>query len=288
VIDVAIIGAGLVRDFGLDVHDQWSHGDALLVSNGLARRVSGVQFPTAYRFSAGAMGLIDGLAARLDVGTVTLGCPVSRVERGAGHVIVHTATRSISARSVVIATPPSLALSRGVIDAADLDPALSEAASAIAVWMGAVTKAVAVYPRPFWREAGLSGFVSAHEGPFNEIQDMSGADGTPAMLFGFGHSRPAGPAPTGDLFIEQLTGLLGPDAASPIDVRAIDWRDEPFTTPDQEPVSLRRELFGSRLLQRSTWDRQLYWTSTEAAPVVPGHLEGALAAAERTVDALTK
>ena len=276
----------LVRELGLAVHEQWTSGDALVAANGQVSRVASFGVPASFRFSGGSRGLIDGLASRLPEHAVSLACEVTSVERGLHHPTIQTHTGTVSARAVVIAMPPSLALSRGVIDPAELDPGLLQTASSVGVWMGAITKAVAVYAQPFWRDAGLSGMVNAFDGPFREIHDTSGPDGTPGMLFGFGHSQPRGPALTTSVFVEQLTTLFGPDAASPLGARAIDWRQEPFTTPAEWPLSSRYDLFGSPLLQEPTWNRQLYWTSTETSTVAPGHIEGALAAAERTIRAL--
>ena len=70
---------------------------------------------------------------------------------------------------------------------------------------------------------------------------MNGPDGHPAMLFGFGQSRPG----------------------------------------------QRYDLYGSPLLQRSTWSDRLPWSSTNTAHRAAGHIEGALAAAERTVESIT-
>lgn len=274
--------ARLAAALGLAVHEQWATGDALLAADGTIRRVGGFAPPRSYRFSDGALGLVNGLAARLPDDTVELGSPVSRVERLADRLIVHTSDGDSTARSVVVALPPSLAISLGVIHPGDLDPIVLRAAEQVAVWMGAVTKAVAVYPDPFWREAGLSGLVSAANGPFHEIHDMSGPDGSPAMLFGFGQSRPDHPPLTAEVFVDQLTTLFGTGAASPIRTCAVDWRQERFTTPQTWPPSVRYELFGSPPLQAPAWDGRLHWTSTETATVAPGHLEGALAAAART------
>ncbi|MFV1990192.1 MAG: FAD-dependent oxidoreductase, partial [Acidimicrobiales bacterium] len=46
------------------------------------------------------------------------------------------------------------------------------------------------------------------------------------------------------------------------------------------------EHYGSPLFRASEWSNRLFWTSTETATVAPGHIEGALQAAERTVDAI--
>lgn len=51
-------------------------------------------------------------------------------------------------------------------------------------WMAGHAKVVAIYERPFWRDSGLSGFVSSRVGPLQEIHDASPEAGSGA-LFGF-------------------------------------------------------------------------------------------------------
>jgi len=276
----------LVSELGLAVHDQFASGDALLVGNGTVQRASGFATPPAFRFSDGAESLTSALVDALPTGAIEFDRPVERIERVAGNVVVNTAGGSTTAAALVLALPPSLAVSAGIVDPATLDSAVADAATQIPVWMGEITKAVAVYERAFWRDLGLSGMVSALSEPFREIHDMSGPDGSPSMLFGFGQA--AGPsAPTADMFVQQLVALFGSDAASPVEVFELDWSAEAFTTPAVGNGSERYELYGSPLLRTPSWGGRLHWASTETGAVAPGHLEGALEAAERTVRLLT-
>ncbi|WP_268744071.1 MULTISPECIES: flavin monoamine oxidase family protein [Candidatus Microthrix] len=238
--------------------------------------------PPSYRFTNGAVGLIDGLAGRLPSGTVTVDCPVTRIERADDHVTVHTTQGPSTAEAVIAAVPPSLAMDSGMIDPDHLEPLVAEAASSIPVWMGGVTKAVAIYPEPFWRHLGLSGTAFGPDQPFGEVHDMSGPDGTPAMLFGFGQAPLADPV---GAFAEQLTALFGPKAAQPAQVLVVDWGQQPFTAPTRLGHTNRYDLYGSPHLTKPSWAGRLHWASTETATTAPGHIEGALAAAERTLGA---
>ncbi|MGH1491233.1 MAG: flavin monoamine oxidase family protein [Acidimicrobiales bacterium] len=276
----------LVAELGLDVYDQWTTGDALLVADGSARRLGGYAAPPAFRFSRGVQSLVDGLAERLPAGTVTLDCPVSRVEGNADRVVIHAKAEQVNAGAVVLALPPSLVIDQQLVDAADLDAETAAVAADIPVWMGAIAKAVAVYESPFWRDEGLSGMMSVPGGPFHEVHDMSGPDGSPAMLFGFGQAHPSGPPLTGEMFAAQLVSVFGAAAAEPLELHSFDWSAETFTTPSGGPNSARYELFGAPVFQRPQWDGRLFWSSTETATEAPGHIEGALCAAERVVRSL--
>ena len=276
--------AQLLRDLDLSFYEQWSSGDALYAVDGEVRRLTTPVMPLSYRFIDGASGIIDGLVGRIPVGVVNLGCPVSRIERHQDHVALQTGNGTVTAASVVMAIPPSLAMQNGMIEPADLEPAVAQTASMTPVWMGGVVKAVAQYSEPFWRHAGLSGSAIAPGQAFNEIHDMSGPDGTPSMLFGFSHSQHADPI---EAFVAELVFLFGPKAQSPIATFVADWGSELFTSPIQQPRLPRYDLYGSSDLRTPSWNNRLLWTSTETATVAPGHIEGALAAAERTIRDLT-
>ena len=115
---------------------------------------------------------------------------------------------------------------------------------------------------------------------------MSGPDGVPAMLFGFGQTRPRGAIITAATATTQFAALFGPEAAAPLDVLIRDWGLEKRTSPQHGPLSQRYDLFGSPLLRTPTWHGRLLWTSTETSAIAPGHMEGALGAAERTVQSI--
>ncbi len=276
--------AFLVDRLGLATHRQWGEGDALISTHGETRRVAW-QAPPAWRFSQGASGVPEALAAELPEGTVEVGADVQRIEPTEAGVVGHLGGRDVAARCAVVALPPSLAVATGLVPYDLLDPDLAAVASTIPVWMGHIVKAVAVYRDPFWRTAGLSGQASCGDGPLHEVHDMSGPNGQPAMLFGFGQSDPGRAITPADV-TEQFGDLFGPAAATPIEVLIRDWRLEDRTTPLHAQPGQRYDLFGSPLLQRPAWEGRLYWTSTETAQEAAGHIEGALAAAERTVESI--
>jgi len=277
--------AALVDRLELATHQQWSTGDALVSAHGQLRRVSWGAAP-AWRFSEGAATVPAALADQLPTGTVATGCVVQRIESTDTGVLVHLGDTRVSARCAVVALPPSLALGAGLIPDEALDPDLAMVASTIPVWMGATAKAVAVYPNAFWRTAGLSGLATATDGPLHEIHDMSGPNGQPAMLFGFGQAGPGRSEITQAAITDQLTGLFGPEAATPLEILIRDWQLEEHTTSPHHRASQRYDLFSSPLLQRPAWAGRLYWASTETSSEAPGHIEGALTAAERTIHAI--
>jgi monoamine oxidase len=149
-----------------------------------------------------------------------------------------------------------------------------------------VAKAVAVYPEAFWRHDGLAGAAISHLGPLREVHDMSGPGGVPAALFGFAPLAPGVPTPTDEEIVAQLVELFGPAAAAPTEVIVKDWRADIHTTPPGATAHAAASTYAHPLYQQPAGDGRLHWASTETAPVAPGHIEGALAAAERAADAI--
>jgi monoamine oxidase len=127
--------------------------------------------------------------------------------------------------------------------------------------------------------------VFSHVGPLREVHDLSGPDGRAAALFGFAPVTNR-PAPTADEVITQLVDLFGPEAASPLEVLIADWSSEPDTTPTVVVPGTPDQTYGHPWFARPLADGRLHWAGTETAPVAPGHIEGALAAAERAVAAI--
>ena len=276
----------LVAEFGLATHDQFTDGDTMVLFNNELSRFDGFTLPHAFRFSKGSQSLTNALEQTIPTDSITFNTPVSGIEKKQDHVLIHTSSGSVTASTVVIAMPPSLAISRGMIDPGSLATSVADAATHIPVWMGGITKTVAVYKSAFWRDQGLSGVMRAPGSLFGEVHDMSGPDGSPAMLFGFGQTL-NGVVPDETAFVKQLSTAFGVDAENPIEVISHNWLAEEFTTPASGNNSQRYDLFGSSLLRTPSWDGQLHWASAESGAVAPGHIEGALQAAERVVGAVS-
>ncbi|MCL8015877.1 FAD-dependent oxidoreductase [Streptomyces sp. AS02] len=113
---------------------------------------------------------------------------------------------------------------------------------------------------------------------------MSGPGGRPAALFGFAAAQAAGPD-----FEQAATAqpalLFGPAAAEPDALHIQDWSAEQWTAPPAAHRLADYTLFGHPLYQRPAPDGRLHWASTETVDHYAGHIEGALAAAERAVAA---
>ncbi|MEU3905566.1 hypothetical protein AB0F20_17245 [Streptomyces goshikiensis] len=78
-------------------------------------------------------------------------------------------------------------------------------------------KVVVKYPKAFWRHDGLAGAAFSQTGPLQEIHDLFGPDGAPAVLFGLTHTSTAGSAAPDfrAAATRQLAQLFGPQVSRP-------------------------------------------------------------------------
>jgi monoamine oxidase len=297
------------------VHDQYLDGAALEDRPGVRRRLTGNPLDVpSYRYTHGAQSVAEALAATLPPGVVRLGTAGAAIRCGHGSGrpgrtgvtcdagspnrpnrpdrpgrtggVVHTrggqSPGRIRTAQVIMAVPPALA-----VHAIAFHPGLSEELFRLArltpVWMGATTKVVAQFSRPFWRTEGLAGAAVSYTGPLREIHDMSGPGGRPAALFGFAPALPGNAVVTHDEVVEQLVRLLGPLAASPVDILIQNWATEDYTSPPNVASLNAYQLFGHPMYAEPALGGCLHWATTETARESPGHVEGALAGAERAV-----
>jgi monoamine oxidase len=100
---------------------------------------------------------------------------------------------------------------------------------------GTVIKCYAVYPTPFWRDAGLSGLAADPTGPVKVTFDTSPPDGSPGVLLGFVEGRQArqlgalSPAARRQAVLDCFVRYYGPAAARPTGFVERGWAAEEFS-----------------------------------------------------------
>ncbi len=279
----------LVAEMDIATHPQSLAGDALYQDVHGVQRLGGNPIDvSSRRITAGAQHLAISVALEFPQDTIRLDHQIRQIHSTADHIIAQTTSGSFRGKHLILALPPALAVS-----AIEFFPPLDRGTAAVAritpVWMGAVTKIVAQFSTPFWRQQGLAGAAISHVGPMREIHDMSGRDGNPAALFGFVPSPPSGrpPVTARDVLI-QLVDLFGPDAAHPDNLVIHDWRSEHHTSPRGVEELQAYELFGHSCYSAPALGGRLHWASTETSVTHAGHIEGALAAADRAAGAVVR
>jgi monoamine oxidase len=263
----------------------YAHGGGSMSS--LIRTAGGAQ---ERRFAGGAQQMAKVLAGRLG-DRVVLGAPVVGVTHGASGVTV-TAARAgadgarspwrVSARRLVVAMPPAV---QGRIA---FDPPLPGARDQLAQRspMGSVTKVHAVYDRPFWRDAGLSGQVVADTGSLRATFDDSPEDGSHGILMGFiaggadRSSEAGGEDGRRASCLAELARAFGPEAADPLEFVEQRWSAEPYSRGGPVACLGPGVLTGCGPSLRTPVG-PVHWAGTETASVWSGYIEGALESGER-------
>lgn len=275
--------AALIDDTDIEVFPQHLAGDALLQTDDGVQREDGnpIDVPSC-RFRGSALALAQELAAQLPRGCLALDSVVKAVRQTEDRLVVETPQRSLPCNNVVLALPPALAM-HSIEFSPPLPARIAGIAAITPVWMGATTKVVAVYDNAFWRDDGLAGSAMSYVGPCREIHDMSSPSGSPAALFGFAPSSSEHESRvTEEAAIAQFVELFGERAAAPRHVTIVDWSAELYTSPPHASSMNAYQAYGHPLFAEPLFGGHVYWASTETSHVAPGHIEGALAAGERS------
>jgi monoamine oxidase len=246
-------------------------------SGGLNRMLDVVGGAQQDHFPGGSHQIAARMAAELGE-RVRLGAVVSRIEWSDDAVAVMSSAGVVEARRAVTAIAP---IQRLDIDIAPAPPI--EYQQLAQRWpLGALTKAYAAYPTPFWRADGRSGQSLSDRGPVFITFDVSPAEG-PGILLGFTDARgfdALPPEQRREQVLGCFTALFGEQAASPIDYLDQRWGAETFApggpTAAVPPGSWTE--FGP-LLRRPVGP--LHWAGTETADEWTGFMDGAVRSGQR-------
>lgn len=287
--------ATLVAELGLRAFGQNSDGDVIferMSREGPQRYHGGAEEPLSFRLAGGTGALVAALTRDLPREHVRLGARVAAMALDGDGVrlTVHDAdgrTASRAADHVIAALPPRL-LEATVAFTPAQDPATAHRWRETPTWMAPHAKFFALYDRPFWREAGLSGTAQSMVGPMPEMHDATTASGQ-AALFGFlgiGVEQRAtlGEEALTHACLDQLARLFGPDARRPHATLLKDWAADPLTAAPADRVAGGHPVPDSAPWVTGRWQDHLTLGGSEASPSEPGYLAGAVVAAARAVD----
>lgn len=277
------IGA-LIDELGLRCFPQNEDGDLVFerMANGLAQRHPRFrQDPPSLRLEGGSAVLTDALVRSLPADRVRLDAQVAALALRGGHVDVTLASGEVMPASQVIAALPPRVLEATV----DFSPSLSPETQALwrdtPTWMAPHAKFFALYDRPFWRAAGLSGAARSMVGPMPEIHDATTISGE-AALFGFVGVGAKDRAQAGEEAVKracvaQLVRLFGPEAASPRATFYKDWAIGLYTATRSDVTAAGHPMPAS-IWVHGAWRDRLLMAGSETSPVDPGYLAGAVEA----------
>lgn len=288
----------LLSELGLSHFAQFSGGATVVeTSDGQVRKhhSSWEPSPSSQRIAGGTQALIEALQARLDERVhLKTGTQVLSMQLRAHAVELELQDASGRwtqlAAHVIVTVPPRLMAQDMGLTPAWPEPLMS-AMRQTPTWMAGQAKFVAMYPKAFWREAGLSGAAMSQRGPMVEIHDASDARGEAAALFGFVGASPEYRAGMGReelrrQSLAQFTRLFGEQAASPLWSEVQDWAQEPLTAARADLRPLNHHPTYQMAAVPDPWADRVWLAGTERSPQYGGYLEGALDAATRAVKGL--
>ncbi len=230
------------------------------------------------RVHGGAHQICEELAARLP-GRIRLGEPVRAIHQHGGVVTVHTTAGELAADAAVVAVPPLLA------DEIDYAPRLPLRRTSDVTARGCAVKVQLVYPKPLWRDQGLSGWSVSSKGPLLSTVDDSPPDGSVGVLTGFvtGHeahrfSALSTPTQRGEA-VAQAAHLF-PDLPPPIGFHVTDWVHEEYSRGCYAAVFGPGDWLrhGPHL---TAPHQRVHWAGTETSTEFFGLMEGAVRSGHR-------
>lgn len=233
------------------------------------------------RFEGGAQQISQRLAEKLG-DRVRLSTPVSAIEQDETGVTVRAGDRRFRAGRAIVAVPPVLTTK------IELTPRLPTKREQLAMRMpmGSVIKCIAVYDRPFWRDAGLSGEAVSTLGPVRLAFDDCSHDASQAALVCFllgSSAREWSGRREEDrraMVIDSLARLFGEDARHPIAYADKDWPADPWSAGCYVGVMTPGTMTAYGTSLRAPHGR-VHWAGTETACEWNGYLDGAIEAGER-------
>lgn len=239
----------------------------------------------ADRIEGGTIRISEVMAEQLG-DRVRLSCPVGAVEQDAQGCTVRLRDGSgIAGSHVIVTLPPTLA------GRLEYEPALPSWRDQLTQRLpaGSVIKFHAVYPRPFWRDRGLTGQAASDEGPVKVTFDNSPPDASVGVLMGFFEGDDGrvwarrDPRERARAATACLERYFGPEAAEPIEYLERDWMAERYS----------RGCYGAHFTT-GVWTAygpalrapigRVHWAGAECSPVWNGYMEGAVRSGEHTAE----
>ncbi|GAY15250.1 flavin monoamine oxidase family protein [Mycobacterium sp. shizuoka-1] len=242
-------------------------------AGGLDRMLDVVGGAQQDHFPGGTQQIAQKMAAELGE-RVRLNSVVSRIEWSDDAVAVTSSGGVVEGRRAILAIPPAHRL--GIDIAPPLPIGYQQLAQS---WpQGALSKAYAAYPRPFWRDKHLSGQALSDQGPMFITFDVSPGDDGPGILLGFVDSRgfdALAPDQRRQKVLAGFAALFGPDAENPVEYLDHCWGAETFAPggPTAAVPPGAWTEFGPLLREPVG---PLHWAGTETADEWTGFLDGAV------------
>ncbi|KAI2704666.1 hypothetical protein CBS147332_7320 [Penicillium roqueforti] len=241
------------------------------------------------RVSGGTQLLATLLAERLGSQNIYLNTPVRKVQLKKSRYLVSSDEVNISARHVVVAMSPPLA--SHII----FDPLLPAGRDQLnqRMPMGALGKAIAIFPTAWWRDEGLNGEGVSDIGAIRVTYDNSPADDSFGAIMGFieaDEMRKLDTASEEEVkrqVKQSFANLFGPRVENATDILVQRWDLEEFSRGGPSAFMSPGVLtqYGSYL---RTPVGRIHFAGTETSLRWIGYMDGAISSGERVAGEILK
>lgn len=237
------------------------------------------------RFVGGSQLLAIRMADELGLGErVLLNKPVESIETlESGGVRVVSGDYEVTCKRVIVAMMPP------VIDRIHFTPALpEERLGLIQNWpKSGDIKVNVVYETPFWREAGLSGFVSQSDLPAVSFSyDNSPPDASVGILVAWPNLGDDPQLEDADYrrtaILEAFAAYFGAQALEPADYLETDWTSNVWNPACVSPVGTGVLTKFGRVLREPVGS--IHWAGTETSDLWNGFMDGAVRSGIRVAE----
>ncbi|MCC9166543.1 flavin monoamine oxidase family protein [Pontibacter harenae] len=272
----------LLKELELPIYKQFQKGIGIFETDA-SEEAQLFQIPdseeASYRVAGGTSKLTDALAQQIGTENIILNSPIISVSELDDVIEINTAKgERLTCRYLVTTIPPFLLLSQKIA----FNPPIADEVKSVMenthTWMGDAIKFAVEYERPFWRQIGFSGNVFSHAGPAIEVHDHSNYEGSRFALIGFLSADASNMAKEEreQKVIEQLTRLLGDEAASYLSYTERLWKEEAYTFADYGKYIMPHQNSGHPLYAKPLMNGKLLLAGTETSPVFGGYMDGAV------------
>lgn len=235
------------------------------------------------------------MAAKLPETAVKLRSPVKTIRQGSDGIFIETANpgQTFIAKRVVVSVPtclyPSIAFEPPLPDS---KRTLGESTA-----LGCYSKAIFVFEKPWWREAGFSGIIECETGPIYFSRDTCSVEDGQYSITCF---------VVGDrgrewskwslterrrIVSEQFKGVfsaVGVKSPEPVNIIIQEWIKQPWIWGAPSPVMMPGTMTddSGKALREAVGN--IHFVGTETSLLWKGYMEGAVRSGKRGADEVIK
>jgi monoamine oxidase len=213
---------------------------------------------------------------------VVLGSPVRKITQQKDRVRVDSDKLTAIGQRVIVAIPPPLA---GRLQYSPRLPALRDQLTQ-RMPQGSVMKVIAIYDKPFWRDAGWTGQVVSDVGPAKVTFDNTPPEGSPGALMAFVEASDArkldavSKAELKRQVLDNYATYFGDKAKNPIAFYEKRWDNDVWHRGCPVCVPGPGVLLDFGRAIREPVGR-IHWAGTETSSWWNGYMDGAVRSGER-------